>query len=83
MCHSHFLENLKHHNDAIKCLLLLKDGNTLASASQDKTIKLWNIKTGKLIKTLEGHTDCVNSLALLANGQMISASADKSLIIWK
>ena len=33
------------------------DGKTLASGSRDKTIKLWDVKTGKERATLKGHTD--------------------------
>ena len=33
------------------------DGQTLASGSDDKTIKLWNLKTGDLLHTLTGHED--------------------------
>ncbi|WP_416209825.1 WD40 repeat domain-containing protein, partial [Nodularia sp. LEGE 06071] len=35
------------------------DGKILASASRDKTIKLWNRDTGQLISTLEGHGELV------------------------
>ena len=33
------------------------DGKTLASGSEDKTIKLWDVATGKEQATLKGHTD--------------------------
>ncbi|CCQ54810.1 High-affnity carbon uptake protein Hat/HatR [Crocosphaera watsonii WH 0005] len=35
------------------------DGKTLASGSKDKTVKLWNLETGELIRTLQGHQDLV------------------------
>ena len=43
-------------------------GNFLASASWDKTIKLWNKSDFSLVKTLTGHTDAVNSVAFSADG---------------
>jgi len=37
----------------------------LGSGSYDGTIKIWDLETGKLLKTLEGHTDGVSSLVLI------------------
>ena len=42
------------HLDVINTLALSPDGNTLASSSQDGTIKLWEVNTGKLLHTLVG-----------------------------
>ena len=39
------------------------DGQTLASASADKTIRLWNPNNGKLKRTLTGHTDILDAVA--------------------
>ena len=35
------------------------DGQTLASGSSDETIRLWDVGTGRVIRTLTGHTDRV------------------------
>ena len=48
-------------------LVVLSDGS-LASASGDRTIKIWNTINGNLIRTLTGHTDAVLALALLLDG---------------
>ena len=54
--------------------------NRQVSASSDKTLKVWNIGTGNLIRTLEGHTDSVNAVSLTPDGkQAVSASSDKYL----
>ena len=55
----------------------------MKGASEHKTIKLWNIETGRLIHKLEAHKDFVLSLAVLADGRLISGSEDNSVIIWK
>ena len=39
------------------------DGKTIATASLDSTIRLWNMDTGEHLRTLSGHTDWVSSVA--------------------
>lgn len=59
------------------------DGLTLASCSYDKTVKVWDVKTGQEIHTLRGHSDRVLSLTLSPDGQLlVSCSADKTIKIW-
>ena len=60
-------------------LLVLTNGN-LASGSEDKTIKIWDMTSRTLIRTLSGHTGSVHSSALLQNGYL--ASSSKEVIIW-
>nr|MDZ7997706.1 hypothetical protein [Aulosira sp. DedVER01a] len=58
------------------------DGQIIASASDDHTIKLWNLD-GQILNTLEGHTDQVWGVSFSPNGQIIaSASADKTVRLW-
>lgn len=71
------------HTDAVWAVALTQDGQTLVSASADKTIKVWNLETGKVKATLTGHTDTVRAIALASNDQtLISASGDKTIKIW-
>jgi len=58
------------------------DGKQLASSSWDKTIKIWDLRTGRLLYTLEGHTARVVAVAFSANGKIASASVDKCINIW-
>jgi len=59
------------------------DGKILAAAMSDKTIKLWNGKTGELIRTLKGHTYAVHAIAISPDGQTLtSASSDKTIKLW-
>jgi len=39
------------------------DGSKLASASEDRTVRLWNVGTGQVEQTLEGHSGWVSSVA--------------------
>lgn len=55
----------------------------LASGCRDKTIKLWEAKSGRCVITLIGHDNWVNDLIFHPNGRfLISASDDKSIRIW-
>ncbi|MFS0520278.1 WD40 repeat domain-containing protein, partial [Nostoc sp. UIC 10607] len=52
-------------------------------ASNDKTLKLWNLETGEDERTFNGHSDSVNAVALTSDGKrVISASSDKTLKLW-
>ncbi len=47
------------------------------------TVRLWNLDTGACLKTLEGHTHYVDSVALTPDGRRaLSGSWDKTLRLW-
>ena len=55
----------------------------IASASRDKTIKLWEGKSGSCLTTLVGHETWVTGLVFHPSGRfLLSVSEDKSIRIW-
>jgi eukaryotic-like serine/threonine-protein kinase len=82
--HDHEAESvLTGHEDAITEISVSPDGSTIASASVDRTIKLWNTATKELIRTLRGHSDSVTDLAFSNEGQLLaSASNDGCVKVW-
>ena len=53
------------------------------SASWDKTLKVWDLETGRVLRTLKGHSNTVSCMAVTANGKgLVSGSWDKTLKVW-
>jgi tetratricopeptide (TPR) repeat protein len=58
------------------------DGQTIATASDDQTVKLWN-RQGEELQTLKGHSNWVNSVAFSPDGETIAtASGDQTVKLW-
>ena len=59
------------------------DGKRAVSASEDKTLKVWDLETGRALCTLEGHSAYVDGVAVTGDGKRaVSASGDKTLKVW-
>jgi WD40 repeat protein len=77
------LRTLQGHEDTVGGVALTPDGRRAVSASNDKTLRVWDLETGKTLRTLKGHKDQVKGVAVIGDGlRAISASIDKTLIVW-
>ncbi|KAG5879662.1 hypothetical protein JTB14_021465 [Gonioctena quinquepunctata] len=77
------LARLTGHQQLVNDVKFSPDGRILASASFDKSIKLWESKTGKFICTLRGHVQSVYMVSFSADSRlMVSGSADSTLKLW-
>ena len=72
------------HGGPVNSITFSPDGRLLASGSSDKTIKLWEVSTGRLLKTLKGHVEDVNSVAFSPDGRLLAGGGDDSVIkLWE
>lgn len=75
------------HSDwfgGVDTIAFTPDSQFIASGSKDKTIKIWQVKTGEEVITLNAHNDYITSIAISKDNNLLaSASKDKTLKIWR
>jgi len=72
------------HTDWLSRVAFSPDGSFLITASQDKTLKVWETKQWKLLRTLEGHQAKIHSFTFSPSGKfIISADNNGEIIFWK
>jgi hypothetical protein len=74
---------LQGHTRSLTSVAFSADGLTLASGSDDQTVRLWDVRTGQTMATLRGHTGFVNAVAFGPDGQTLaSGSMDDTVRLW-
>jgi len=77
------LQTLEGHGGSVWSVVFSHDSRQLASASADRTVKIWDAETGKCLQALEGHGDWVHSVVFSHDSrQLASASGDRTVKIW-
>lgn len=71
------------HREIVASVAFSPNGQRLTTASNDKTIKLWNLQTGKEERTLRRHTEWVTCVRFSPNSEKLATgSADLTVRLW-
>jgi WD40 repeat protein/serine/threonine protein kinase len=82
LCRTSLL-TLRGHTGPLRSVAYSPDGKRLATASNDRTVRIWNAQTGKVLLTLSGHHDNVTQVAFSPDGRVLaSASDDRTVRLW-
>ena len=74
---------IKAHHRRVTCLAWSPRGDLLASASGDRTVRIWDSMTGQCLSKLDGHVGVVMSISWSRNAeQLVSLSADNTVRVW-
>ncbi|MGK7894786.1 MAG: CHAT domain-containing protein [Xenococcus sp. (in: cyanobacteria)] len=63
------------HTDLIKSIAIHPNGKIFASSSFDRTIKIWDINTGKLLKNIYAHPGDITCVTFSNNGKILASSS--------
>ena len=56
------MRTLEGHTNSVTAVVLMPDGCRAISGSADHTLRMWDLKSGQLVRTLAGHTDWVTAV---------------------
>ncbi|XHG01756.1 hypothetical protein AWENTII_005126 [Aspergillus wentii] len=76
-------QTLQGHTDIVSSVKFSPDNKSVASASHDETIRLWDVSTWRCLQVLRGHQDEVNDVSFSSDGRTLaSASRDTTVRLW-
>uniref|UniRef100_A0A3B3VPA8 WD repeat domain-containing protein 83 n=1 Tax=Poecilia latipinna TaxID=48699 RepID=A0A3B3VPA8_9TELE len=79
----HLLRTINCQQGAVRAVRFNVDGNYLLSCGSDKSLKLWSVGRGTLLKTYSGHGyEVLDADSSYDNSQLCSCSSDKTVILW-
>ncbi|MEG4233578.1 serine/threonine-protein kinase [Microcoleus sp. Pol11C3] len=78
------IHTLTGHKNLIFSVAFSPNGEVIASGSDDKTIKLWQVQDGQEIVTLAGHANSVHTVVFSPDGKILASSShDKTIKFWR
>lgn len=73
---------LKGHTELVTSVAYSPDGQTLASASNDWTVRLWDVRSRQHIKTLQAHKAPVNTVTYSPDGNTLASGGNDGILLW-
>ncbi len=74
---------MRGHTKRVYTATFSRDGHVFATGSGDRTVRLWDAKTGGLLKTFEGHGKAITSVTFSADAtRLYTGSLDETIRIW-
>jgi RNA polymerase sigma factor (sigma-70 family) len=72
------------HDRAVNTVAFSPDGRTVASGANDGILRIWRVRDGALLQTMEGHTRPVSDIAFFQDGTLlVSGSLDRTVNVWR
>src|SRR5271166_724147 len=77
------IRTLEGHTHGVNAVAVTPDGCRAMSASDDRTLRMWDLESGQTLRTLEGHTGAVSAVVVTPDGwRAVSGSDDRTLRLW-
>ncbi len=74
------LRTLTEHLNVVVSVSLSADATLAVSGSWDKTVRVWEVGTGRCLRELEGHEGKINAVSLNANGSLAASVCSEGVI---
>ena len=68
------------HSDAVVCVDCNPQGSLIASGSSDMTVRLWEVRSGKCVQTIQAHSDRISSINFNFDGTMFVTSSYDGIV---
>ena len=77
------IRTLEGHTDLIRAVAIAHVARRIISASDDRTLRVWDLGSGQTVHTLHGHAGAITAVAMTPDGRRaISGSTDRTLRVW-